>query len=112
VKICDTTVTGVDIDPQTRCAHYHSERDVVAIKFKCCRKWFSCHQCHAELGGHATKIWTKEELRECAVMCGNCGKQMTISAYLECGSVCPNCQHQFNPGCANHHHLYFETLMG
>lgn len=109
MKIRDTIVLGVDIDPQTRCAHYHSERDVVAIEFKCCGEWFSCHQCHAELGGHATEVWTKEEFGERAVMCGSCGRQLTISEYLECGSVCPNCQHQFNPGCANHHHLYFET---
>jgi uncharacterized CHY-type Zn-finger protein len=108
VKIHDATVLGVDVDPQTRCAHYHDERDIIAIKFKCCGKWFSCHQCHATLAGHAAQVWSKEEFGEHAVLCGNCGQQLTIGEYLQCESVCPHCERQFNPGCARHHHLYFE----
>ena len=108
MKVHDATVRGVDVDPQTRCAHYHDERDIIAIKFKCCGKWFSCHQCHATLAGHAAQVWSKEEFGECAVLCGNCGEQLTIHEYLGCESVCPHCERQFNPGCARHHHLYFE----
>jgi uncharacterized CHY-type Zn-finger protein len=108
VKIHDATVMGVDVDPQTRCAHYHDERDFIAIKFKCCGNWFSCHQCHATLAGHPPEVWSKDEFGERAVLCGNCREQLTIREYLKCESVCPHCQRQFNPGCARHHHLYFE----
>jgi uncharacterized CHY-type Zn-finger protein len=107
VKIGDATVLGVDVDPQTRCAHYHSERDIIAIKFKCCDEWFACHQCHAELAGHSAQVWPKEEFDERAVLCGNCGRQLTIREYLQSESACPHCQSQFNPGCAKHHHFYF-----
>jgi uncharacterized CHY-type Zn-finger protein len=109
VKIHDATVIGVDVDPQTRCAHYHDERDIIAIKFKCCGNWFSCHQCHAMLAGHTAEVWSKEEFGERAVLCGNCGEQLTIREYFQCESVCPYCERQFNPGCAKHHNLYFET---
>jgi uncharacterized CHY-type Zn-finger protein len=108
VKIGGATVLGVDVDPQTRCAHYRSERDIIAIKFKCCGEWFSCHQCHVELAGHTTQVWPKEEFDEHAVLCGNCGQQLTISEYLESEFACPHCQSQFNSGCVRHHHLYFE----
>jgi uncharacterized CHY-type Zn-finger protein len=109
VQIHGATVMGVDVDPQTRCAHYHDERDIIAIKFKCCGKWFSCHQCHSTLAGHAAEVWPETEFGERAVLCGNCGAQLTIREYLACESVCPHCESRFNPGCARHHHLYFET---
>jgi len=108
LKIYGTTVRGVDIDPQTRCAHYHDEHDIVAIKFKCCGNWFACLQCHSGLTGHAAEVWAKEEAGEQAVMCGNCGTQLTIREYLQCAFACPHCERRFNPGCATHHHLYFE----
>src|SRR5262249_7445019 len=91
----------------TRCAHYHGERDIVAIKFKCCGYWFACLQCHSELAGHAAEVWAQEEAGEQAVMCGNGGTQLIIREYLR-ASACPHCEHRFNPGCATHHHLYFE----
>jgi len=107
VKVHGVSVLGLDVDPQTRCAHYHSERDIIAIKFKCCGEWFSCHQCHAELAGHPAQVWPKEEFNQHAVLCGNCGRQLTVHEYLQSESACPHCQSQFNPGCAKHHHFYF-----
>jgi uncharacterized CHY-type Zn-finger protein len=29
--IGDVTVIGIDVDPETRCAHYHGHRDIIAI---------------------------------------------------------------------------------
>jgi uncharacterized CHY-type Zn-finger protein len=101
-------VSGVDVDPQARCAHYHNANDIVALKFKCCGDWFSCHQCHDMLARHSAQRWPKEEFGERAVLCGNCGQQLTIHEYLYCESVCPYCERQFNPGCVTHHRLYFE----
>ncbi len=102
-------VYGVNVDAVTRCVHYHSERDIVSIKFNCCGKWFPCHSCHAELAGHAAKVWPKQEFSEPAVLCGNCGSQLTVNDYLASGSSCPKCHRDFNPGCAKHYHLYFEV---
>jgi uncharacterized CHY-type Zn-finger protein len=101
-------INGVDVDLETRCAHYHSERDIIAIKFNCCGDWFPCHECHAELAGHTAIVWPKGEHDVFAVLCGACGRQLSICEYLECDSVCPQCRRQFNPGCARHYHLYFE----
>lgn len=102
-------VKGIDVDPQTRCGHYKSEIDIIAIKFKCCGDWFPCFECHSEIANHPSKVWTKNEFETKAILCGNCKHQLTISEYFNCQSICPNCSHQFNPKCANHYHLYFET---
>ena len=100
-------ITGVDVDPETRCAHYHSATDIVALKFKCCGKWFPCHMCHQEVAKHAAVVWPEEEFDELAVLCGGCGRQVNVREYLECDSICPACGRSFNPGCARHAHYYF-----
>ena len=102
-------VRGANVDAETRCAHYRSEDDIIALKFRCCGDWFPCHQCHAELADHAVAVWPKEEFETRAILCGGCGHQLTIREYLDCGSTCPCCRQSFNPGCANHYHLYFES---
>ena len=43
-------VAGNVIDSETRCAHYHTELDIIAIKFYCCDTYFPCYQCHEESG--------------------------------------------------------------
>lgn len=101
-------VLGADIDPQTRCLHYHGDLDVIAIKFKCCDQWYPCYECHAAVADHAPGVWPKSEFNKVAILCGACGHQLTTSEYLNCGSACPACSAKFNPGCANHYHLYFE----
>lgn len=100
---------GVETDPQTRCKHYNSERDIIAIKFKCCGLYFCCYECHQELVDHRPAVWKKEDFGEKAVLCGACGEQLTIGGYLGSDAICPGCNAEFNPGCANHYHLYFET---
>lgn len=109
MMIHDVAVKGTGVDPQTRCAHYHKELDIIAIKFKCCGDWFPCFECHRADANHPPDVWPIEEFETKAILCGNCGHQMAISAYLKCDSVCPQCRSLFNPGCANHYHLYFET---
>jgi len=109
VIIHGATVTGSNVDEETRCAHYHEERDIIAIKFKCCGKWFPCHECHAEFTRHALEVWPRDEFDVPAILCGGCGHQLTVGEYLECNSVCPRCRRQFNPGCAAHAHFYFEA---
>jgi uncharacterized CHY-type Zn-finger protein len=102
----ETFVRGVDIDPETRCAHWHSPLDIVAIKFKCCAGWYACYDCHLALAEHEPAVWSREEFNESAILCGACKSQLTVSEYLGCDSRCPNCGVGFNPGCAKHYNLY------
>ncbi|MBO8175885.1 MAG: hypothetical protein H0Z31_00350 [Bacillus sp. (in: Bacteria)] len=101
-------VKGKLVDEQTRCIHYHSERDIIAIKFKCCKTYYPCYFCHAEVADHRSLRWTKDEWKMKAILCGNCGNELTIHQYMTCHSQCPYCDASFNPGCQNHYHLYFE----
>ena len=109
MKIHGVEIIGVDVDLETRCAHYRGPDDIIAIKFKCCGNWFPCHQCHADLTDHPASVWPRGEFETPAILCGACGHQPTIHEYLDCESVCPCCQSQFNPGCAGHRHFYFAT---
>lgn len=102
-----TIVLGVDVDSHTRCEHYHSARDVVAIKMKCCGAFYACKDCHFALAGHEIAVWPQNEWDELAVLCGACRKLLTIREYLDGDSRCPACRAPFNPGCRNHHHFYF-----
>lgn len=101
-------VHGIDIDTETRCAHWHSELDIIAIKFKCCGDWYSCFDCHAVIAEHAAEVWPANEFAEAAILCGACSHQLTITEYLNSNSLCSKCQSRFNPGCAKHYHLYFD----
>ena len=101
-------VSGVAIDAQTRCAHYHAPFDVVALKFKCCGEWHPCIDCHRAVAGHAVAVWPIAERSERAVLCGVCGARLAIAEYLASACACPRCGVAFNPGCAMHRHLYFE----
>ena len=103
-------VHGVDLDAQTRCAHWRSPLDIVAIKMKCCGEYYACKDCHDALADHAAKVWPSSEFDQKAVLCGACGTELTVREYLACGNTCPVCGAGFNPGCRHHHHFYFETL--
>lgn len=103
-------VKGIDVDDQTRCAHYHSSRDIIAIKMKCCGTYYACKDCHAALADHPPRVWPREEWDRLAVLCGKCRNELSIEQYLACEGRCPVCHAEFNPGCRKHHHFYFETI--
>ncbi len=102
-------VLGQDLDPQTRCAHWHSPLDVIAIKMRCCEAYYACRQCHDELADHPAAVWPRAEWDRPAVLCGVCGHELSVRAYMDCGNQCPACGAAFNPGCRSHYHLYFEA---
>jgi len=102
-------IKGKVIDEETRCVHYHSALDIVAIKFKCCDEYYPCHKCHEEEADHATRRWTKTEFQEKAILCGNCKNELSIEEYVTAKNHCPHCKAAFNPGCSAHFHLYFEV---
>lgn len=104
----DIIVQGATLDHQTRCVHYASPLDVVAIKFACCGEYYPCYHCHAEAADHPARRWPASAFDTRAVLCGVCRYELTIKEYLACHASCPHCGAGFNPGCHRHHHLYFE----
>src|SRR5699024_1709835 len=78
MQIHGLMVSGA-IDQETRCKHYHSELDRVAIKFHCCGRYFPCIQCHGECGCGERKVWPRDTFNEKAILCGNCGEELTIN---------------------------------
>ena len=101
-------VLGPTVDDQTRCVHYRTELDVVAIRFRCCGEFYPCHLCHEETAGHEASVWPSGEQDTHAILCGVCGETMSIRDYLDADG-CSSCQAPFNPGCRLHKHLYFDT---
>ena len=100
-------VRGLNVDSQSRCVHYHSPLDIVAIKMKCCGTYYACKDCHDALANHAIEPWLESEWDTPAILCGSCGAELTITGYLNSNSRCPYCQAAFNPGCRKHYHFYF-----
>ncbi|MFC7060924.1 CHY zinc finger protein [Halobacillus seohaensis] len=101
-------VQGNQVDPYTRCTHYHSTVDIIAIKFYCCNEYYACYYCHQELANHTTSKWPKNQWNERAILCGNCHHELTIHDYMN-ASACPQCESSFNEKCIHHFHLYFDT---
>lgn len=102
-----TEVLGVLIDPETRCLHYHLPEDIVAICFKCCSTYYCCYKCHEALADHPAIKWDKEDIDVKAILCGDCGKKLTLREYLEASNKCPQCNAAFNSACKEHRYLYF-----
>lgn len=102
-------IFGKPVDTQTRCKHWHSALDIIAIKFKCCDKYYPCYSCHTETADHEAQVWPKHEFATKAILCGVCGNELSIKDYMACDNTCPKCASLFNPGCSKHYHLYFET---
>jgi uncharacterized CHY-type Zn-finger protein len=100
---------GKLVDDETRCEHYHSPLDIIAIKFKCCNDYYPCYECHEELASHPSQVWTKEERNTKAILCGICKTELTIQEYIDSANTCPQCNSSFNPNCSRHYHLYFEV---
>ena len=101
-------VLGPVVDDMTRCVHYRTEVDIVAIRFACCGEYYPCHRCHQETADHEATQWPIDERDREAVLCGACGTELTIDAYLGT-TECPSCHAPFNERCRLHTHLYFQT---
>ena len=101
-------VKGKAVDDETRCEHYHSPLDIIAIRFKCCGEYYPCYQCHEESTDHRAQVWNKEEWDTKAILCGVCKEELSINEYFRSNNACPHCGSAFNPGCSKHYHLYFE----
>jgi len=105
----DVPLRGVDVGPETRCAHYRGPQDVIAVRFPCCNAFYPCHACHEALTDHAAERWAPDQFDTPGVLCGQCRAVLSIEQYLNANSTCPSCGTAFNPGCARHHNRYFEV---
>lgn len=108
-RTAGTIIHGQLVDDNTRCVHYHSSLDIIAIKFKCCREYYPCYQCHEETADHAALRWERDERGTKAIFCGVCKNELTIEEYLQSRNQCLYCNASFNPNCSKHYHLYFEV---
>jgi uncharacterized CHY-type Zn-finger protein len=106
VRISGLLVRGAVVDDQSRCVHYRTALDVVALRFRCCGDWYPCVHCHDETVSHPRVVWEPESGDVHAALCGACGTTMSIAHY-RLSAACPACGAGFNPGCARHHALYF-----
>ncbi|MGZ8559429.1 MAG: CHY zinc finger protein [Chitinophagaceae bacterium] len=93
----DKEIKGKLVDNNTRCIHYQSPLDVIAIRFKCCREYCPCYKCHEETAGHKAEIWKKDGWEQAAIICGLCKHEMTIYEYVNSGNQYPSCSGLFNP---------------
>jgi uncharacterized CHY-type Zn-finger protein len=105
----DVPLRGVEVGPETRCAHYHGPRDIIAVRFACCDAFYPCHACHRECADHESERWPPDQFDTSAVLCGKCGTALTIEQYLKAEHTCPACGGAFNPGCERHHDRYFQV---
>lgn len=104
-------VRGVDVGPETRCRHYGSDVDVIAIRFPCCGTFSPCFECHEAVADHEPRQWGADDADTPAVLCGVCGHLLTVQAYVDCEDRCPDCGAAFNPGCRRHYHYYFHDAL-
>lgn len=111
-KECDgrfaVPLRGVGVDAETRCHHYQTAKDVIAIKFACCETYYPCFQCHEAIADHEPTQWPCDRCTEPAVLCGSCRTELTVTEYFDAAHQCPHCDSDFNPGCYSHRSLYFE----
>ncbi|GGM67405.1 putative CHY-type Zn-finger protein [Halarchaeum rubridurum] len=103
----DTVVRGLDVDPETRCAHYDTARDVVAVRAACCDTYYPCRACHDAVADHDHEVVPRDAFDDPAVLCGACGATLTVREYADCDDACPACGHAFNPGYKRHWSRYF-----
>lgn len=105
-RVGDVVVRGLDVDGETRCRHYDGPRDVVAIRFRCCDRYYPCFRCHRAVTDHEPAVWPAGSFDRRGVLCGACETELRIDDYLG-ATACPECGVEFNPGCSDHYDRYF-----
>ncbi|MGD7003392.1 CHY zinc finger protein [Corynebacterium halotolerans] len=99
-------IRGTAVDGQGRCAHYHSEWDIIANRCATCDTWWACFRCHRDHADHPFGRVVADS-GVTGARCGACGHEMNYAEY-SAATRCLKCGHPFNPGCAAHAPLYFE----
>lgn len=99
-------IYGGLLDQASRCRHYHTVLDIVALKCFACRNYYACYKCHDSLEAHPYQAYPDNRVADKVVICGVCKEEMTIAEYRS-SKTCPNCQSAFNPACGKHDAIYF-----
>ena len=97
---------GVLVDDESRCVHYHTDKDIVALQCYECQKYYACYQCHNALETHTFTPYPLSLKEDRPILCGSCKKILTYEEYSK-KSSCPYCKAAFNPACQNHYSIYF-----
>ena len=100
-------IYGLLVDNESRCQHYHTELDIVALKCFGCLKYYACYQCHDSLEEHIAFELILVISSRTRSLCGVYQHEMVIDEYQE-AIVCPNCHSAFNLACSKHYDIYFE----
>ena len=99
-------IHGLLVDKESRCQHYHSPLDIVALKCYDCQKYYACYQCHDHIEDHRFRAYPCHIRQDKVVICGVCLHEMTIENYQKSVS-CSHCHSRFNPACSKHYDIYF-----
>ena len=87
------------LSEKTRCEHWHSALDILALKAACCNRFYACHSCHSACEEHDWLPWPADtSLDMMGLLCGACSKTFSLKQYLSGSSKCPHCDSPFNPG--------------
>ncbi|KAM3137456.1 hypothetical protein pb186bvf_010429 [Paramecium bursaria] len=64
----------------------------VSIRAQCCKKWFDCSECHAEVMDHNLKKTVEMDF-----ICKKCKKafRKDITDFDEADEYCPHCDNHF-----------------
>ena len=76
-------INGLLVDDQSRCQHYHSPLDIVALKCFECQKYYACYQCHDRLEAHIYRAYPCQLKQDKVLICGVCRHEMTIEEYQD-----------------------------
>ena len=98
---------GLLVDAESRCVHYHTDKDIVSLQCYECRKYYACYQCHNALETHTFTPYPLSLKEDRTILCGSCKKTLTYEEYSK-KSSCPYCNAAFNPACQRHHSYYFK----
>ncbi|WP_438835700.1 CHY zinc finger protein [Streptococcus pluranimalium] len=54
---------GIVIDDNSRCQHYHSSQNIVALKYADCHSYYACYKCHGAMESHSFKATSADEVK-------------------------------------------------
>ena len=103
-------INGLLVDNESRCQHYHSPLDIVALKCYDCQKYYACYQCHDHIEDHRFRAYPCHIRQDKVVICGVCLHEMTIENYQKSIS-CSHCHSRFNPACSKQTGLVTKETM-
>ena len=80
-EIRGINIYGKPVDQQTRCQHWHSDLDIIAIKIHCCAKNYPCFSCHEETADHSPSVSHTDVNNNTIFPCGFVSKLMSTAYY-------------------------------